>query len=96
MPQPTKFSGAPFVFTRTSTLRLALGALVFCWAVECSQLYHAPWIDAVRSTLPGRLVLGTTFNWPDLAAYAVGVAAGAAVEWLGRRRARVRTAGGSR
>jgi hypothetical protein len=53
----------------------------FAWGVEFSQLYHAPWIDAIRATPPGRLVLGNTFNWPDLFAYALGVGLGAWVEW---------------
>ena len=45
-----------------------------------SQLYHAPWIDAIRDTLPGALVLGYGFLWSDLACYAAGVALGAGVE----------------
>ena len=80
------FVGLGFVFNRTSTQRLALGALCFSWAVEFSQLYHAPWIDTIRSTLPGRLILGSTFNWLDLPAYALGIAIGAVVEFSFRRR----------
>ena len=75
------FVGFGFLLPRSPTLAVALLALTFSWAVEFSQLYHAPWIDAVRSTLPGRLVLGNTFNWPDLAAYALGIGLGAWVEW---------------
>jgi hypothetical protein len=78
------FVGFGFLFPRASTLTLALMALTLAWGVEFSQLYHAPWIDAVRATLPGRLVLGNTFNWPDLLAYALGVGLGAWVEWLQR------------
>jgi hypothetical protein len=59
----------------------ALRALGFSWSVEVSQLYHAPWIDAIRATIPGKLVLGNTFHWPDLPAYAVGIAIGALIEW---------------
>ncbi len=79
------FVGIGFLIPRASTLVVALLALTFSWGVEFSQLYHAPWIDAVRATLPGRLVLGTTFNWPDLPAYALGIALGAWVErrWRG-------------
>ena len=62
------------------TFRLASAALIFSWAVEFLQLYHAPWIDGIRSTLPGRLVLGQTFNPPDLLAYVVGIAIGAGAE----------------
>ena len=70
-----------FLLPHARTLVVALLALTFSWGVEFSQLYHAPWIDAVRATLPGRLVLGSTFNWPDLPAYAAGVALGAWAEW---------------
>jgi hypothetical protein len=35
----------------------------------------------MRATLPGRLVLGSTFHWPDLPAYVLGVALGAWAEW---------------
>jgi hypothetical protein len=82
------FLGLGFVFNRASTLRLAFGALGFSWAVEFSQLYHAPWIDMIRSTLPGRLILGSTFNWPDLPAYALGVTMGAVAEFYFHRRTR--------
>jgi len=78
------FLGFGFLLPRASTLSLALLALTFSWCVELSQLYHAPWIDALRATLPGRLVLGNTFNWPDLPAYALGVVLGAMAEWKWR------------
>jgi len=67
-------------FRRSSTLRIAAGAVCFAWAVELSQLYHDPWIDAIRTTLFGRLVLGAAFNAPDLIAYVIGVALGASTE----------------
>lgn len=79
------FFGSGFLFPRASTLTIALLALTFSWSVEFSQLYRAPWIDAIRSTLPGRLVLGTTFNWPDLPAYALGICLVALGEWRLRR-----------
>ena len=75
------FVGFGFLLPRSSTLMIALLALAFSWAVEFSQLYHAPWLDAIRATLPGRLVLGNTFNWPDLPAYALGIGLGAWMEW---------------
>jgi hypothetical protein len=37
--------------------------------IEFSQLYHAPWIDRVRQTVFGRLVLGSDFAWLDMGAY---------------------------
>jgi hypothetical protein len=80
------FVGFGFLLPRASTLTVALLALGVAWGVEFSQLYHAPGIDAVRVTIPGRLLLGNTFNWPDLIAYAVGIALGAWVEWRWRTR----------
>jgi hypothetical protein len=71
-----------FVFRRSSTARIVLGAICFAWSVEFLQLYHAHWIDALRSTHLGRLVLGTSFNSPDLIAYVVGIALGALAECL--------------
>ena len=78
------FAGLGFLLPRASTRVVCLLALTFAWGVEFSQLYHAPWIDAIRATIPGKLVLGNTFHWPDLPAYAVGIAIGALAEW--RRR----------
>lgn len=58
------------------SVRLAMRGMIaytICLGVEVSQLYHAPTIDAVRATLPGRLVLGSGFDPRDLLAYAAGV-----------------------
>jgi hypothetical protein len=82
------FLGFGFLFIRVSTLRAALMACCFCSAVEFTQLYHAPWIDAVRGTRLGGLVLGATFNWPDLIAYGAGIILGCLAEIILRRGAR--------
>jgi hypothetical protein len=57
-------------------------AFAIAVAVECSQLYHAPALDAVRGTMIGRLVLGTGFDPRDLVSYAGGVLAAALVDRL--------------
>lgn len=69
-----------FIFRKATTIRLVLIALGFAWVIEFSQLYHAPWIDSIRAMKIGRLILGSTFNWPDLPAYAVGIMIGALVD----------------
>jgi hypothetical protein len=48
----------------------------FSIAIELSQLYHAPWIDSIRHTTLGGLILGFDFVWSDLVCYAVGVGIG--------------------
>jgi uncharacterized protein DUF2809 len=60
-------------------------ALAVCWAVEFSQLYHLPVLDAVRRTTPGQLVLGSGFDVRDLWAYAIGVLAALLLETAMRR-----------
>lgn len=69
------------------TRRLALAAAAFALAVEVSQLFHAPWIDAVRRTRAGGLVLGHGFLASDLACYAAGIALAAGIHAALARRA---------
>ena len=61
---------------RALTWQTAAAALATCYAVEFSQLYQAPWINAIRSTTLGHLVLGSAFHRLDLLAYAAGVFVG--------------------
>ena len=65
-----------FVMPRWRSLTIATLALLFSFCVEFSQLYQAPWINAFREATLGHLILGSTFNWHDLTAYAVGVVFG--------------------
>lgn len=60
-------------------------SLAVAFLVEISQLYHAPWIDSIRQTTLGGLVLGFGFLWTDLVCYSVGIATGSLTE-LGIRR----------
>lgn len=74
------FFGFGFVFNKARIITLAWISLAFAWVIEFSQLYHAPWIDQIRALRIGHLILGSTFNWPDLPAYAVGIIVGIAFE----------------
>ncbi|MFE1318263.1 DUF2809 domain-containing protein [Kitasatospora phosalacinea] len=64
-------------------------ALAASWAVELFQVSGLP-ADLGRSSLLSRLVLGTTFDLPDLLGYALGAVVLVAVHQLARRRARRR------
>lgn len=79
--------GLALLWPRQRTAVVAATALTVAVLVEVSQLYHAPWLDAVRGTWPGALVLGEGFLWSDLACYAVGVAAAVTID-LGMARRR--------
>lgn len=71
-----------FVFNRKSSLWIAVAALIFSFSIEISQLYHAVWIDNLRSTTIGGLILGFGFLWSDLLCYSAGIGFGYLMERL--------------
>jgi len=75
--------------------QLAVIAFAMAVVVESSQLYHAPWLDALRASPLGALALGQGFLWSDMACYAVGVMLAAVIDSTlrTRRRNRVVTSG---
>jgi len=76
---------AGFLAPRLKTASAALAAVSFCFLIELSQRIHLPWLDAIRDTRLGALVLGQGFHTRDLFDYLVGVALGVAVELAVRR-----------
>jgi len=77
-----------FARPRWPVAKAAAAALAISFAVEFSQLYQADWINAIRRTTLGHLVLGSGFHALDLLAYTLGVAVGATAEMLLFRRLR--------
>jgi hypothetical protein len=71
---------AGFLLRQKTTGWVAVVSLLFSYIIETSQLYHAPWIDAIRATTLGGLVLGFGFLWSDMLCYTVGIAFGIATE----------------
>jgi len=53
-------------------IRLAVYAFGVSAAVELSQLIDVGWLNTLRATLPGRLLLGAGFLWIDLVRYFAG------------------------
>ena len=74
------YCGISFCVPHAKIISRAAMTLGFAYAIEFGQLYHAPWIDSVRDTTLGGLVLGFQFVWVDLIRYAVGVLFCVAVE----------------
>jgi Protein of unknown function (DUF2809) len=70
------FCGWGAALPAISTMRLAVYSLATCYLDECSQLYRAPWIDNIRSTTLGHLVLGSGFMWGDFVACTLGICLG--------------------
>ncbi|MDT8718940.1 DUF2809 domain-containing protein [Clostridium sp. 19966] len=76
------FLGFAFLFKMKGTKFIAAISLAFSYAVEISQLYHAPWIDSIRRTTLGGLILGYGFQWNDLLSYTIGVVIGVIIDLL--------------
>ncbi len=65
-----------------------IASLVALVTEEASRLFHSPWLDAFRLTLPGALLLERGFSLWDLVADAVGIGVAALCERIhagGRR-----------
>jgi glycopeptide antibiotics resistance protein len=75
------FVGLRILLPKQSTAFLAALAFGICCAVEFSQLYHAAGIDKIRATWIGKLVLGSSFSWPDFLAYLAGIVIASVIEW---------------
>jgi hypothetical protein len=61
------------LFARWCLMRVALLSGAIAAAVEFLKLYHVPWLDAFRLTLPGILVLGRHFSLWDILAYWIAI-----------------------
>ena len=62
----------------TPSSRLAVTVFIATCGVEFSQAVHVEWLERLRATLVGRLILGTTFRWGDFPPYGMGAMLG----WL--------------
>jgi glycopeptide antibiotics resistance protein len=58
-------------------------SILFSYGIELSQLYQAEWVNLLRSTTLGALVLGRGFLMVDLVRYTVGILIAASVDkWV--------------
>lgn len=62
-----------FCLINANIRSIAWIGLLICYLVEFSQLYQEVWINNIRQTVLGHLILGQGFLWTDLVAYAVGI-----------------------
>jgi hypothetical protein len=65
---------------RWRVVAVALLAGSVATSVEFLKLYHAPWLDSFRITLPGVLLLGGFFSVQDMLAYWLAIALGAVLD----------------
>lgn len=70
------------LFRTRQTRWITLRALLFTFSIEVTQLYQSQWINSLRTTRLGGLILGYGFLWSDLIAYSVGIGVGVLLEWV--------------
>ncbi len=61
-----------WVRPKAPALLVAIAVLSITCCLEFLQQWHPAWLEAIRRTWPGRLILGTTFEWSDFPPYFVG------------------------
>lgn len=70
------YFGFRFVNPNAKKRNTLIAAFIFSFGIEISQLYHSAWIDNIRGTTIGGLVLGYGFLWSDLICYSIGIVLG--------------------
>jgi len=65
-----------FLFINRKVQWAVIASLIFSYSIEFSQLYQAEWINNIRHTVLGGLVLGYSFLWSDMLCYTVGITIG--------------------
>jgi len=63
---------------RVVTVALLAGSVAT--SVEFLKLYHAPWLDSFRITVPGVILLGRVFSVWDILAYWLAMILGAVLD----------------
>lgn len=79
------YFGFRFLFPKFNLLRGFILAMIFSFTIEFSQLYQAEWINDIRSTTLGALVLGHGFLVEDLISYTIGIILGTLLDTLTNR-----------
>ncbi|WP_242866809.1 DUF2809 domain-containing protein [Abyssisolibacter fermentans] len=70
-----------FLLNKITSKQLAIISLIFCFCIEFSQLYSTEWINSIRCTKLGGLILGRGFLWSDLVSYSIGISIGYFVDY---------------
>ncbi|MEM8873883.1 MAG: DUF2809 domain-containing protein [Planctomycetota bacterium] len=61
---------------RSTIIPVAVGVATMTVVLEFGQLWQPGWLQAIRATWVGRMMLGTTFSWWDVPSYPIGCALG--------------------
>lgn len=78
------YIGFRVVFINKKVISIVVMAILFTTCIEVSQLYHVRWLDNIRNTSIGGLVLGYVFVWSDFICYYTGIAIGVLINIIKR------------
>ncbi|MDR7079238.1 glycopeptide antibiotics resistance protein [Neobacillus niacini] len=67
------YFGFRFLFVHKGLLFAILLSFLFSFGIEFSQFYQADWMNQIRETLLGALILGKGFLTVDLIRYTAGI-----------------------
>ncbi|WP_462413574.1 ribosomal maturation YjgA family protein [Neobacillus sp. Marseille-QA0830] len=77
------YFGFRFLLANQSLSFSFLLSFAFSFSVEFSQLYQADWMNQIRGTVLGALILGHGFLWVDLLRYTIGILAASLIDkWV--------------
>lgn len=67
------YFGFRFLLVHKSLRTAIIASVVFSFGIEFCQLYQASWINEIRNTRLGSLILGHGFLFVDLIRYTIGI-----------------------
>lgn len=76
------YLGFGFLFNKSKIRNVALASMTVSYLIEISQLCQGEWINSIRDTTIGALILGHGFLISDLVCYTIGILIGVVFEYL--------------
>lgn len=77
--------GFGFLMNTKPIKKIFLLSLIFSFIIEISQVYQVDWINNIRNTTIGALILGHGFLLSDLICYFIGAILGVILESIFKR-----------
>jgi hypothetical protein len=79
------YFGFRFLLPSAKLMSAVIAALTFCYAIEISQLNQSEWLNSLRHTILGGLILGFGFLWSDFLMYTIGIGLAALLDIFTRK-----------
>lgn len=60
------------IVPKVSKIKIVIIVLIITCSLEFLQLFHHPFLETIRSTFLGRILIGHSFSWYDFPYYIIG------------------------